>query len=775
MKYCTKCGNKLEEASKFCTKCGNPTNLGLEKIEKEKAIKKEESNERLLLKLGVSLIIMASIIFAFVTWDEASDLFKVCFLAIESLIFVLVAVAAKKLGSNNSCKAFLLIGMLLIPIVMLLIPEYGLISSYISSGAGLYVYLSICSLICIILYFISYKYVKANTYLYFNCFLINMFILFVMLIFNLDTYFNDNADIVFNVILLFNLVLSIICIINKDNKYSKIFINFMKFGLVFLLPFIIAYTTTSVMYVATHIIANLIYISLCYIIVLYNKKSVFNNFVPFILVFVSLTFVNELLDDYNNMSLYFTSLSLILSLIISYALNIKSFKIITLIINIFVFIYVLGYSISYNYIVSAVISAILIITSIFLSKTEESNSIKNVYNVIIPILLYVFIVSLVSSFIVVKTVYILISASLIYSIIYAFLVIMKNKKLSVYEWLSYILLTFAIFPALFNSNKVASIIIEVLWIYYYIFKMLFNDQKYIRNYLYIMAMFNLILVCANFDIRVYYTLLIVSFLLISINFINKGKNNVSYVFGVILLVIASLFNFNNYNIVGLLLNLVVYVSVYYLSFIKNKTNFIYKFFYVMLGFLIITKIITSLIDEMFISSLISLILSIIILITMFLAETDSDRKVLSYTIYLIYPYSMLINSVAILEEYSELMILSLITVYVFILFEKLLNVKKNDKTVLEVIWLVIIFLNFMSVSNIVNIIYLLVLSVILIFMGVTLKRTPFIYYGSITLIINAFIQFMNFNTSLAIVVTLLALGIILVQYVFIKEIKKGKK
>ena len=183
MKYCTKCGNKLEETSKFCTKCGNPTNLGLEKIQKEKEIKKEESNEKLLLKLGVGLIIMASIIFAFVTWDEASGIFKVCFLLIESLIFVSIAVAAKKLGSNNSCKAFLLIGMLLLPIVMLLIPEYGLISSYIVSGAGLYVYLSICTLICIILYIISYKYVKSNVYLYLNCFLINMFILFFMLIY----------------------------------------------------------------------------------------------------------------------------------------------------------------------------------------------------------------------------------------------------------------------------------------------------------------------------------------------------------------------------------------------------------------------------------------------------------------------------------------------------------------------------------------------------------------------------------------------------------------
>lgn len=771
MKYCIKCGNKIKDDSKFCTKCGNPTKLGKEKIKEENEIKRQEENERFLLKVGVSLIILSSIIFAFITWRDSSDIFKICFLSVETLIFFAMSLISKKIGSNNSYKSFWFIGSIMIPIIFILVIHYN----FYLKESGLYVYLSMCSVICFIIYLISYKYTKSNIYLYLNCILLNLFILFIMLSFNLDKYFNNNADLVFTISIFFNLLLSILCLIKKDNKYSHIFINYMKFVSFIYLPFIISYTTYEESNMITLILSNIMYLINLYIIIMYNKNSSYNSFAPFILTIISLVFINTIFNNYNNMTLYLSSLTLLLSLFISYLLNIKNFKIITFIVNILSFICILSYSMSYNYVVSIIISLVLIVSSLFILKVEENSEIKSIVNIIIPLLIYILINSLISSIMIVKSTYIIIVTSLIYSIIYAFLVVRKNKKASIYEFFSYMFLIFAIFSSVISYNKLSSIITEVLCIYYLIFKVLFDKKKTIINYLFSLSILNLIFVFANFNIKLYYTLLIMSLLLIIISLVYKNNNKIFSVFGIILLVISSLFNFSNYSIFALLFNLILYIVVYFLIFRKNNIKFIFKFIYVILGLFIITKIITSLIDQVFISSLISLIISIIILITMFLAEEDSDRKILSYTIYLIYLYYMIINSINVLSEYNLLMLSLLITIYVFIFLEKVFNVNKSEKIVFEILWLIYTFLNFISTYNIINVIYLLVLSIISIFIGIKNKTNTFIYYGSITLIINVFLQFIKLNFGFAFAFTLLLLGIILVYYVLIKEIKKQKK
>lgn len=775
MKYCTKCGNKIKDDSKFCTRCGNPTRLGIEQIKEENEVKKEEENQKLLLKIGVSLIIISSIIFAFVVWKDISNILKVCFLSAEILVFFSISLVSKKVGSNNSYKSFWFIGAILIPMVLILIVYYKLlVIDYFLKGAGLYVYLSICSFICIIVYLKSYKYTDSKLYLYLNCFLLNMFILFIMLSFNLDKYFNNNADLVFTISILFNLLLSVLSLVKKNSKYSNIFINYMKFTIIIYLPLIISYTTYDASNLVTLIFSNIMYLAICYIVVIYNKKSLYNNFIPVILTIISIIFINTIFMNYSNMSIYFISLVLILSLFISYFIDITSFKIITFIINILAFIYILSYSISYNYIVTLVISILLITVSIFILKVDENNGIKDTISIILPILLYFLITSLISSIMIINSIYIIIISSLVYSIIYSFLLVRKNKSSSIYEWFSYIFLMMAILGSIMDSNKIACILTEVLCIYYLIFKSFFDRQIYIRNCLFLLSILNLILVCAILGMRFYYVLLIMSFILITINYKNKD-NNILYIFGTILLIFASLFNFSSYNIFGLLFNLILYMFVYFITFRNKNINFIFKFLYVILGLFIITKIITNVIDQIFISSLISFIISIIILIIMFLAEEDSDRRILSYTIYLIYPYSIIINNISILSEYIPLMILSLLTIYMFVFLEKVFNIKKGDRIVLELLWLIFIFLRFISVTNTVNTIYLFIISILCILFGIKVKKTAFLNYGIITLVINLFIQLIRLNSSLAIAVIFLIFGTILVQYVLIKEIKRGKK
>lgn len=55
MKFCPKCGNKLNENDRYCTKCGNPINMEIEKLEKER---NKEKNLGLKILLNYSIILI---------------------------------------------------------------------------------------------------------------------------------------------------------------------------------------------------------------------------------------------------------------------------------------------------------------------------------------------------------------------------------------------------------------------------------------------------------------------------------------------------------------------------------------------------------------------------------------------------------------------------------------------------------------------------------------------------------------------------------------------
>ena len=138
MKYCTKCGNKLKDGTNFCSKCGNQINLA---IKKEKTVKekREVNKEKLLPSIGTLLVI-----FAFANWNEMSSMFKLLFLAIESLLFLSLSLFSKRVNYKMPYKALWFIGITFIPIILNLIAAEGMLGEYLSyEGNGLYVYLAI--------------------------------------------------------------------------------------------------------------------------------------------------------------------------------------------------------------------------------------------------------------------------------------------------------------------------------------------------------------------------------------------------------------------------------------------------------------------------------------------------------------------------------------------------------------------------------------------------------------------------------------------------------
>ena len=76
MKYCIKCGFKLSEDDKYCNKCGTPTRITIEKEEIRKKEKKENKKDKIISSLGIFLVIFASILFTFISWNNLDKLFR---------------------------------------------------------------------------------------------------------------------------------------------------------------------------------------------------------------------------------------------------------------------------------------------------------------------------------------------------------------------------------------------------------------------------------------------------------------------------------------------------------------------------------------------------------------------------------------------------------------------------------------------------------------------------------------------------------------------------
>lgn len=753
--YCMKCGNKLKENSKYCAKCGNVTNLGKEEKSKKEKIRREESNQKLLLGLGVLLIIVSSIIFAFLSWDNFSDISKVLFIGFEALLFLIISVITKKLGTKNSYKALWFIGMMIVPVFFILTIYYELISSYFLSGAGLYVYLSIMSFIMIILYYLSYRYTNSKIYLFINNGLINLLITFILLIFNLNY-------LVLPIIILFNLIISLLSI-KFNNEYYKSFTLYIKILLIIMIPAMIIYTCEySSIYV---ILSNILYIINIYILLL-NKKTIYNYIAPFILQIILLVFINNVVSNIN-IAIYFSVLSILLNLFISYLIKNKVYKDLTFVLSILSIFGIIMHNIN-NYKVILVISILSIVASLFLYKIDENKSVKNILKLSVLAFIYIVIFSTIKMFKNIDTYYITLLSSIIYYVVYRASKVL-NKEIISAKILSYILL--GITSLILSNDITIDFFCEILWIYYLVMELKVDKIKLFTTLVLVILIINTLNVFNYF----YYSLITITFILFILDYLaDKKKYSAPYIIGLVTLILSSILMFaSNYNVIGYIANLILYIYAFYT--LKDIKVSIFKVLYIILGLSIVNKISVSLIEISVIAYIVSIISIIILLIIMYLSEIEEDKNIFLSTLYLIYPIQNLIECINLNADYIDLITLSLITIYLFIILEKVLKFKKESNNVLELIWLIFVSLCILNFDIIVDVIYLIVLGLLSIIIGLIKKENAFIYYGVILLIFITIIELFKVSSSILVVISLLIVGIILVIYALIKEIKKNTK
>ena len=764
MKYCIKCGQKLDEDSKFCSKCG----FKIKNEVKTEPTKKELNKEKLLLCIGTLLIIVASIIFAFANWNEMTGILKVLFLLIESMLFLALSLFSKKLDYKMPYKFLWFIGISFLPIILHLIAIDKILGDYLSyDGNGIYVYLSMSFFLCAIVYFVSHVIFKSNFFLYISYSFTYLLIVSILCMFNLDKF--EYMVAILNVI---NLVIFLIHLFIKNENYNKTLNRFISVIVMILSFMTCIYAKSQINY----LFASVAYVSIIatiFLLIFKSKNNVLIYIYPYILNTIILFIITSLLGKYNNIILFLSLLSIIMiNLIINLKDNklLRNFSYISMLM--FIIIILINYNVSY--LTLGICSVIILATFIFIIKIDNEKMQSYISKTLLPFIIYLIIYSFVRKFTNIDSSFIDEIVSVICFTIY---IIFKHKNKDkytkdIFEAFSYTFLIIASFVILANKPTILSFILnEALWIYYFIFSKVSTKNKALSIWILIMLILNFLFLSIRYSIDFYYSLLFVSVITLILDFIEIKLKNTKEVYIYISLVtttLAVITNFKNIAVFGVGLCILAYAFTYYLYVKKHKNNFVVKFIFTLVGFTLIDSIYNYFLSNYLIINILILITYLIIIISMFLLEVDDDRKVLSYSIVVAHPYLLILDNLPFLKEYSVSFIVFLVIALLLIYFERVFKLKEKDKTIVELILFALIH----TITITSMLIFNFVLSAFYIFYGFYKKRESFTVFGTVLLIITLLINIFKIFNNISVTYILLVIGIIMLSYVFYMEAKK---
>lgn len=771
MNYCTNCGNKLKENSNFCTSCGKPTKNELEKIKAKKQEEKEKRKDKTILWLGTLLVIVASIIFAFTNWENMERVFKIVFLIVESLIFFIISFVYKKLNNESSCKVMWFLGTIFIPIILNLVAEYELFGNYLSySGSGIFVYLALSSFICTVMYYLSYKFIKSNVFLYLGHIFLYLVIVFTLYAFKLDIVLENN-NLILIILSFINLIIIVLNIFIK-NRSINIFMSFIMLVLFFITIIyfgISYYDSTTIFLLFTYIFE----IASLFILIKVSKKNFIIYLYPIFIYLLSTQAITQL--NLYNLQVYILILVSILLYLILRSISNKAINIIS-----FILLLIISYSSLINANANIILSCSIILLGlyIFIIKCNIGRVESSISEILLPVNIYLIISSLFDLFVSVKPELILLISSIICFTIFN-IFDEKNKKDNlnkVFEISAYILVLISSFIIiLFESTLTSFMLNEFLWIYYFLYAFIKKKKKAESISMFSISIANLILCSISLDIKLYYVILTISTILTVIYILSnrigfKNKNLLIY-FSYSFIILLSLFNIKEYSMFAFMCNILLYVILYYIYNKREKIPFIFKYIFTLLGFILIYRLFDYFIDKEVIANLFTLITYIIIIISMYLLEIDSDRKITCYIPVITIPYINLVNNVDIFSDIKIELIAMLIILLTMIIFEKIRPFKDTKlDDIFEVIVLIIIYLSIAQETITFN----YIVSALYLFYGIIKKTDIFVTLGIVLILLSTLINLIQAFSTLATIFVILVIGISLIGYVLYKETKKNK-
>lgn len=771
MNYCTNCGNKLKENSNFCTNCGKPTKNELEKIKVKKQEEKEKRKDKTILWLGTLLVIVASIIFAFTNWENMESLFKIVFLIVESLIFFITSFVYKKLNNESSYKAMWFLGTIFIPIILNLVAEYELFGNYLSySGSGIFVYLALSSFICAVMYYLSYKFIKSNVFLYLGHIFLYLVVVFTLYVFKLDIVLENN-NLILIILSFINLIIIALNIFIK-NRSINIFMSFIMlvlFFVTFIYFGISYYNSTTIFLLFTYIFE----ITSLFILIKVSKKNFIIYLYPIFIYLLSTQAITQL--NFYNLQVYILILISILLYLILRSINNKAINIIS-----FILLLIISYSSLFNATANIILSCSIILLGlyIFIIKCNIGRVESSISEILLPVNIYLIISSLFDLFVSVKPELILLISSIICFTIFN-IFDEKNKKDNlnkVFEISAYTLVLISSFIIiLFESTLTSFMLNEFLWIYYFLYTFIKKKNKVESISMFSISIANLILCSISLDIKLYYVILTISTILTAIYILSnriglKNKNLLVY-FSYSFMILLSLFNIKEYSMFAFMCNILLYVILYYIYNKREKIPFIFKYIFTLLGFILIYRLFDYFIDKEVIANLFTLITYIIIIISMYLLEIDSDRKITCYIPVITIPYINLVNNVDVFSDIKIELIAMLIILLTMIIFEKIRPFKDTKlDDIFEVIVLIMIYLSIAQETITFN----YIVSALYLFYGIIKKKDIFVTLGIVLILLSTLINLIQSFSTLATIFVILVIGISLIGYVLYKETKKNK-
>ncbi|MBR4351183.1 MAG: zinc-ribbon domain-containing protein [Bacilli bacterium] len=784
MKFCTNCGNKLSPSNKFCTNCGKEIKKDTpKKVVKEVKEPKEFNVNNLILYVGVSLVILATLIFAICTWENMSGLFKISFLTFETLLFFIISFTFAKIKNNGLSKAFYLLAVMMIPIILYTIPVYSLLGDYLSyKGAGIFVYLAISNLLCAGIYFMSYMLLRTKAFTFISYTFVYGTLVSIFLAFEKSISFLLISSLVFVL-----LVIILNFILRKDSFFKRSLTMFTSilFSLlsIFMVGALYVEFNNSIIKSFDTINLNLILITVLFIantfvFIYQNRKSIYTYVSPFVVLPNMLVILGCMIEDARLGICLFAGISLVIYIAFllfkNKYLNITS-KIIT---YVALYLFTLGilFTMDYDsdmYLALAIVGAITLGFNIINRYLEKF---KWVSDSLIPLACIFIVYGLIRTFIDFPNVFIVLLLASIYLVTYMFLKAFNKPINKIYYLYALASMIVAMFMCTYSTGAIYIIFLNVLLLILFIFVSFMEKISAVNIITFIVLAISLLKIRLLFDIDERIIFASISLISIVVGIILRNTNKVLSKFylysGQILSLILSL-TISSYTqyIVTALIGVLFVINFISICLFNNSKPF--RIIAEMVGLILIFLIINSVIEITLFSTIITLFVYMTVLVIFGLTGKEkAGTNIILSTVCLIPYYDYVFNSGNTFGITNQLVILPFI-VYLFVLA---FYFKMNDKTRFHVIlWPLLVLSTIAINTTTVGVIFALTLALGYIFIGIIKKYRYLVTYGIIYMFVTLVIELMKLFNNLALLIAVLAIGLILILYVVINEVYKSKK
>ena len=745
MKICGNCKKENKDDAVFCAGCG-------------RKFKKETDIAKIVLLVGVFLVLFSSIFFGILNWGNMNNLFRLLFFCFESCLFFLLSLALKKV-SNVTSRIFFVIGLVLTPFTLALVPYYNLIPNILYNEALIYTYLAVLFLLTYAAYIlVNYKFKgKILDYLAY-------FSLLFSIICGVGIFTSSLTTLAF-VLVLYMLALTVISKFLTANRVYYVFSLILSFLLIPLLTVVFLYKGD--IEVVMSIIIFILFMADSYLKMIFNKKSIMHFFAPFMLQFLSFVLICNVFGSSDTIAVIILAVINIVFYFVTLIFKNSMFSIVTLILTHIMLAFLTIYTLIAGNNIALVIISLLALAynlGLLIAKKYNFSHIFITLNVLFAVIglngwLYNF-----SSLIIVAFLLI------IYLIIYLVLKLIKNKYDFIYLIIMLAIGLVSIFMQIDTPFNAIRLIICITFVIGYILINIFKENIVLRI-IWFIILNGLIFVLFN---NLYYGLLAASiFTIISNAIFEKALklNCKPYIlYAEIAIFTVTLCNAMHYNLIALYINVLAFI-LGYLCVINFHNKKPWRIAYIMVGLLYITKLLGVVIEPIVIYCLISILINLIIIVSMYLLDRFNSKELIIISLVTLFPYYGLIKGGLHTTVY-ELYLVPFVVYHVILTFVIKWKSNQNRNVFILLPFFLIGAIFALSNNGVVSTIIDAVYAVTYMIVGLVKRYNLLVFFAIGLLVFSILIQLFTVLNSMVAIIALLIVGFILIFVAVFYGMKK---